>query len=302
MNIRQMEYFLKLCETGSMSQAASDLFISQQGLSRSIRCMEDELQLTLFERSSQGTSVTEHGRMLYDNIHRIVDEYEDLMRTVRQSVSHEKKLLRVAFPFGFFNWIFPVQLIVDFRETYTDIDFQDLYCPDKGIEDMLREGSVDLAITTGRVRHQDLSYINLFRSYRCITVNRSHPLAKKSLVSFEDLRGLRVGVFFQECYDYDFLINGCGQLGFMPTLFPCTESNTLLQIAIENMGVSLMSTGGLPGHPKHRDTVDLLFSDWENACYDIAIARPRNRRASRNETRFIQHLQEYTDWRSRKIE
>ena len=57
MEIRKLECFLKVCETGSISGASEQLYISQQGISRIISSLEKELGTVLFIRSRQGVSL-----------------------------------------------------------------------------------------------------------------------------------------------------------------------------------------------------------------------------------------------------
>lgn len=61
MDIRQLEYFRKIAETGSISEAARQLHLSQPPLSCQLRGLEEELGVQLFQRSRQGVSLTEAG-------------------------------------------------------------------------------------------------------------------------------------------------------------------------------------------------------------------------------------------------
>ena len=59
--INQVYYFLEICKTGKMSKAAENLHITQQGLSVSMRRLEEELSCDLFYRKSNGLVLTEDG-------------------------------------------------------------------------------------------------------------------------------------------------------------------------------------------------------------------------------------------------
>lgn len=66
MELRQLEYFRKIADTGSVNEAARHLNMSQPPLSYQLRQLEDELGVRLFERSSRGVALTEAGKILYD--------------------------------------------------------------------------------------------------------------------------------------------------------------------------------------------------------------------------------------------
>ena len=65
MDLRQLEYFREIADTGSINEAARRLNMSQPPLSYQLRLLEEELGVRLFERSSQGVTLTEAGTLLY---------------------------------------------------------------------------------------------------------------------------------------------------------------------------------------------------------------------------------------------
>ena len=61
MTIQQCIYALEIHNTGSFSKAAAKLFVAQSSLSNSIKSLEDELEIRIFERSKSGTVLTVDG-------------------------------------------------------------------------------------------------------------------------------------------------------------------------------------------------------------------------------------------------
>ena len=62
MRIRQLQYFEKIAETGSMNEAAKQLYISQPSLSQAMKELEKEYQVQLLYRSKVGITLTDGGR------------------------------------------------------------------------------------------------------------------------------------------------------------------------------------------------------------------------------------------------
>lgn len=60
--------FLAAAESGSLSDAAAKLYISQPAISKAIKRLETELDCVLFHRSSRGVQLTDEGRLLYNHI------------------------------------------------------------------------------------------------------------------------------------------------------------------------------------------------------------------------------------------
>ena len=62
MNITQIKYILEVARSSSIREAATKLFISQPALSASIKELEEELGILIFERTNKGITVTDSGR------------------------------------------------------------------------------------------------------------------------------------------------------------------------------------------------------------------------------------------------
>jgi LysR family nitrogen assimilation transcriptional regulator len=67
MNLRQLEYFVRVAELGSFSKAALLLNIAQPALSRQVRLLETDLHLSLLLRTGRGVVLTEAGKRLFDH-------------------------------------------------------------------------------------------------------------------------------------------------------------------------------------------------------------------------------------------
>ena len=78
MNLRHLEHWLALAETGSFSRAAEKLHITQSALSRSIQALEDDLGGPLVDRIGKRNELTPLGRSVLERAHRIVHEAAEL--------------------------------------------------------------------------------------------------------------------------------------------------------------------------------------------------------------------------------
>jgi len=78
MTIEQIRQFISVVETGSISKAAKALYISQPNLTTSIKKLEKELNVTLFERTQKGMLLTENGRYFYSVVNPLYRQYSDL--------------------------------------------------------------------------------------------------------------------------------------------------------------------------------------------------------------------------------
>ena len=79
----QLEQLLIVAECGTLSGAAEKLHLSQPALSRSMQKLEEELQVTLFDRQKNKISLNENGKLAIELARRVVEQANDLMEQVR---------------------------------------------------------------------------------------------------------------------------------------------------------------------------------------------------------------------------
>ena len=82
-NLSLYQIFYVTARHGNISHAAKELFISQPAISKSIRKLEEALQVPLFTRSSRGVALTEDGKLLYEQVQeafRSIDLAEETLR------------------------------------------------------------------------------------------------------------------------------------------------------------------------------------------------------------------------------
>ncbi len=89
MDLKQMEYFKTIVDTGSINQAAKVLHISQPPLSMSMKKLEEELDTTLFMRGNKHIVLTEAGTIFYQRICRILELADNTVSEVAKAGQHK---------------------------------------------------------------------------------------------------------------------------------------------------------------------------------------------------------------------
>ena len=95
MNILQMKYVLEVASAPSIREASTRLFISQPALSSSIRELEEELGIIIFDRSNKGISLTDEGREFVTYAQRVVGQYE-ILENRYLSKDHDREIFSVS--------------------------------------------------------------------------------------------------------------------------------------------------------------------------------------------------------------
>jgi LysR family cyn operon transcriptional activator len=106
MDIQQLRYYLTLADSNSFAKAADNLFISRQGLSKSITILEKELGMPLFYRTSTGVELTESGEIFHAHALRIMDEYQAALNTIQNLNTVKGQHIQYIAPNGFWKNVY----------------------------------------------------------------------------------------------------------------------------------------------------------------------------------------------------
>ncbi len=100
MKLVQLQHLIALAQSGSFSQAASDVFLTQSALSRSIRALEDELGQALFDRIGRRSELTPFGREVLARAQRLVDDADDIRESGRLMKAGQVGTIRLGMGSG----------------------------------------------------------------------------------------------------------------------------------------------------------------------------------------------------------
>ena len=78
MELNNLRYFYEAAKCGHITKAAENLHIAQPALTKSIKALEDELNIKLFYKAGRGVKLSEYGEFLKEKIEPIIDELDVL--------------------------------------------------------------------------------------------------------------------------------------------------------------------------------------------------------------------------------
>ena len=100
MTLVQLRHFISLAQTGSFSKSAEAMHLTQPALSRSIRAIEDELGLPLFDRIGRRSELTPFGRQVLQRAQRLVDDAAELHALGQRMQQGEGGAIRIGLGSG----------------------------------------------------------------------------------------------------------------------------------------------------------------------------------------------------------
>lgn len=185
MDISVLAEFVSLVETCSFQETAARMNISQSALTKHIHKLEEELDITLFDRSQRSVKVNEYSKRFYPYARQMVQIYQDSLVSLKELHDLDKAQFTVAYnpviaQYGL------VDTIADFADKYPEhnmLTTETYHCVE-----LLKSQKCDFAFV-GETESEGSSFSKMiYRSDQlAIVVRDDHPLADRQTISLEQL-------------------------------------------------------------------------------------------------------------------
>lgn len=169
--VRQLEIFNAVVETGQVTKAAQNLFITQSAVSLALNEMESQLGGVLFDRSGRRLELNDRGRFFLPLSREIVDKLEDLNSLMNEKDGQFAGTLKLVASSTIGNYVLPY-LITAFKSLHPNVYFNLLVYNTKKAEKMILDRAVDLGFIEGEVNNENIKVTNWFKD-ELILITRS---------------------------------------------------------------------------------------------------------------------------------
>ncbi|MGB2131165.1 MAG: LysR family transcriptional regulator, partial [Marinobacterium sp.] len=210
MNTKQLTYFVKSAELGSIAAAARELEISQPSISQQISVLEHELKTTLFSRDVRGVYLTENGERFLAHARSILRQLDQAQAELHQSVLAPAGKVSIGLTQPICN-ILAVPLVTLLEREYPDIELNIYTGYSSDLSKMMKSGDIDLAVSS----HDESDSKNL--RYDLFFRENIYLLAGKNrLFDFEDMLLQQEAIRFQDLQSYEIMITSrSDSLGYL---------------------------------------------------------------------------------------
>jgi LysR family transcriptional regulator, low CO2-responsive transcriptional regulator len=187
MNLKQLEVFLAVAESGSFSKGADATFITQSTVSQHICALETELGLRLLDRTAKGALPTEAGNILIGHARRVLAE----MQGIRQAIDRFKGVEDVSLTVGASsipgNYLIPEALPV-LQKRFPALTITVLQGDSRDVTQMIASEEVEQGVVGSRFADDGLAY-EPFGSDRILLVaGPGHPWFDRPTATLDELR------------------------------------------------------------------------------------------------------------------
>lgn len=241
MELKELEHFIAVVEYDGFSKAASHIYVSQPTLSKSIKKLEERLNVILFERSTRSLSLTDAGQLVYDKALKILSATEELRASLDDLLHLPSGEIKIGIPPLIGTLFFPM-IAKKFNELHPQISLQLIEHGAKRIEFLIEEGKVDVGIVVLPVNNKKFTIEPFIHEEFKLFLHPGHALASRELVALPELKNERFILFNQEFSLHHLIINTCELKGhFTPQIaYESSQWDVIAELVAAELGITLL--------------------------------------------------------------
>ncbi len=192
--LEDLQIFATVVEQASLNRASRILNLSQPGLSRKIKSLEDRLNVRLFERRGKRLELTPVGQISYDYAIEIRNLLQRFQGDLAKYKNAGKSSVTIGASLTTLQSTLP-DLIMLFTGQDPQMDIQAVTGKTHEIVSLVKERKVDIGLIASRIEDRSLVCVPLFDDHLCLVLPKRHPLADATGLEISDLMGLPMILF-----------------------------------------------------------------------------------------------------------
>lgn len=246
MRIEFLKEAISIANSNNFQESADEQFVSQAGISRQIKALENELGVDLFNRSTKNVQITEAGQLAMPYLEEMAKLYENLLYDTSDQRKAHKDTLRVAYSTTA-RLTDMTSIIAAARKEEHDVDYKFVSTADRQIARLVFQSKLD----AGCVSQYDmpvnvsLASLKLMTDEILLAVRDDSPLAGKAVLSIQELQNVDFIAYREHAAANHKFLQLCQNAGFTPNISlyttNCSDINKLVDAGF-GVGIQMRST------------------------------------------------------------
>lgn len=181
---------LQVCESGSFIAASKKLSITQPAVSHHIKALEEELNVTIFERRNGRIVLTREGEEVVKCAKKMQGLYQNLIQNLRDSkklvthltigVTHTAESNPIA------------EALARYCAENDNVIIKMITGTINNLYSKLKEYEIDLAVVEGRITDPSIHHLLIDTDYLVLAVSVNHPFARREMITLNELKKERM--------------------------------------------------------------------------------------------------------------
>ena len=302
MTLQQLNYVIRISETGSFNKAAELLFVTQPSLTNAVKELEKELGITVFNRTGRGVTLTAEGAHFLPYARQVYGQYQNLL-----DVYGKGNTRRRQFAVSAQHYSFAVKAFVEMTKTFdvAEYEFAIRETRTRNVIDDVAAARSEIGILYLNdfnrkailkiLSASQLQFTPLIACQAYVYLWKHHPLAQRESISLADLLPYPCLSFEQGDNSNFYLAEELLSTNDYPRIIKCCDRATVLNLMVGLNGYTICSNiiceelnGG--------DYIALPYRDREDApdsTMELGLITRKNQVLSAVGVRYIAELKRY---------
>ncbi|PIC63965.1 LysR family transcriptional regulator [Sporosarcina sp. P13] len=240
MDLKDFNAFIEVANHLSFTKAAEHSYMSQPSLSKSVKKLEEELNVILFNRSTRNLQLTDAGNIVYSQgqqIQNLVAELPTLLEDLVEGVAGE---IKIGMPPLIGTLFFP-QIAKNLQSNFPNITIELHEHGAKVVEDLVDKGQIDAGIIVLPTDTEIFNVQPFISDKFFVFVHRDHPFASRDAIALSDLQDEKLILFSKSFALHRYIIGACKEVGFNPTIsYESSQWDLIIELVAAKLGITLL--------------------------------------------------------------
>lgn len=250
MELRHLNYFQAVADELNYRKAADRLFISQPGLSRQIKQLEEELGVQLFERDKKHVELTAAGKFLKGEVDFVLNHLETTKQQLLQIANGREGELRIGFLGSASNQVLP-ELLKKINHNFPKVTTSLEELSNQVQVEMIQKDKLDLGFVRLASVPEELEMKSVYRDTFSLVVPVNHPVTVKNFTSVGQFANESFILFSSDYsnFYYEQILGICRDSGFSPRIkHKSVHALTIFRLVENGLGVAIVPTSLKEGY------------------------------------------------------
>jgi len=238
MNLLQLEYFKKVAELQHISRSAQELMVSQPSLTKTIRHLENELEVSLFNRSGNSISLNKNGEIVLKYTNHILQSIDDMATELKDTSTIENKTILIAAKAAILT--IP-KYVLGFKKLFPDINISITQTTSLDSNDKEALSNYDYFIDSSLQKISRPNVLTLLEEPCYIAFPNTHKLAKCTTIDVNQCSNERFLLLRKQSPVSSLTYTLCKNSGFTPQVdLTCDSWDTIYSLIESGLGIAIL--------------------------------------------------------------
>ncbi len=203
---RQLLAFCTLVQTGSFTETARMLNLTQSAISHSVKNLEEDLRCQLVTRTGRRIHITDDGQELYQDAQNILNQMQGARIRIQDRANWGRGRLRIGASTTACQHILP-NVLREFNECFPDCILNITPADTPELLQKVQRHELDLAIIVDPSNLKDVTVKRLFTDELILVTSPIHPFAQKGSVKMSDIAQERLVLYNKGSHTFSLIEN-----------------------------------------------------------------------------------------------